>query len=391
MTGFGAPEIEPKWRAPIGPGYSGPTVTGGRVYVSDRIKDPVSKERIHCFDWETGERLWTYGYECAYGKVGYPAGPRASVTIHEGRAYSLGTVGHLVCVDAVSGKLLWAKQPGEDYRPRVPTWGLSGSPVVEGEVVIVQLGARDGACLMAFDKVTGEERWRAVDDVANYTTPIVIDQGQRRVVVCWTGTQVAALNPPTGDVLWAVPFPPKNGPIGIATPVRRGPWLLVSSFYDGSLMLRVADDEPGAQKAWHRLGASERATEALHCLMSTPIIDGDYVYGIDSYGALRCVDARTGHRLWSTQQVVPQARWAHAHLVRHAERVWIFTDRGELVICRLSPEGYEELSRARLIDPDAANPKRKGKGITWAHPAFAYRHVFARSDSELVCADLRAP
>ena len=109
---FSAPRLPLRWRAPIGSGYSGPTVAEGRVYVTDLQTDPSSVERVHCFDWQTGRNLWNFTYDCTYKNVGYMAGPRASVSIDDGRAYALGTMGHLHCLDAATGKLLWKKDPG---------------------------------------------------------------------------------------------------------------------------------------------------------------------------------------------------------------------------------------------------------------------------------------
>ncbi len=194
-------------RAGIGSGYSGPTVAEGRVYVTDQQTGPRQTERVLCFDWQTGRSLWSFAYGCTCEGVGYAGGPRASVSIDDGRAYALGTMGHLHCLDAASGKLLWKKQPGVDYKIRVPTWGIAAAPLVDGELVIVQLGA-EGACLVAWDKKTGAERWRALDDQASYSAPIIIQQAGRRVLVCWTGDNVAGLNPASGEVLWKYPFPP---------------------------------------------------------------------------------------------------------------------------------------------------------------------------------------
>jgi outer membrane protein assembly factor BamB len=122
----------------------------------------------------TGEKIWSHTYECKYKKVGYPNGPRAAVNINEGRAYSLGTMGHLFCLDAAEGDVLWSKDLYTEYKIRMPIWGIAASPLVEKGLVIVQIGGRDNACLVAFDKVTGEEKWRAFNDKASYSAPIII-------------------------------------------------------------------------------------------------------------------------------------------------------------------------------------------------------------------------
>ena len=155
-------------------------------------------------------------------------------------------------------------------------------------------------------------------------------------------------------------------------------------------MLKLRQDELRVEKLWRRQGASERHTDALHAMISTPYMEGDYVYGVDSYGELRCLDARTGDRIWEDLTAVPKARWATIHMVRNGGRMWMFNERGELLIGTLSPQGFHEISRAKLIEPTTEQLDQRG-GVCWSHPAYAYKHVFARNDRELVCASLAAP
>lgn len=382
-------KIPRRWEAPIGAGYCGPTVADGRVFVMDRVDMPKQIERTHAFDAMTGRKLWSHEYDCEY-TVQYVAGPRASVSIDEGRAYALGTMGHLHCYDAADGKVLWAKDLNTEYKIRMPIWGIAASPLVDRDLVIVQIGGEENACLVAFDKLSGQERWRALGDNASYSAPIIIEQAGKRVLVCWTGEHVVGLDPASGKTYWEHPFKPTRMIINIATPIVEKDRLFVSSFYDGSLMLKLLADRPAVEQIWRRLGPDEKQTETLHSIISTPYMAGDYVYGVDSYGELRCLDAKTGDRIWESQQAVPRERWATIHMVKHGEDIWMFNDRGELLITRLSPEGFKELSRTKLLDPTTEQLRRKD-GVCWSHPAYAYKHVFARNDKELVCADLSAP
>ncbi|MHC4400628.1 MAG: PQQ-binding-like beta-propeller repeat protein [Planctomycetota bacterium] len=389
VEAFAGAEIPLRWRVPISSGYSGPTVAEERVYVTDRVAEPDEEERVHCFDAETGSPVWSRSYACRYRDVGYTAGPRASVTIDDRRAYALGTMGHLHCYDAVDGDLIWKKTPGVDYDVRVPVWGIASAPLVVDDLLIVQLGAADGGCLVALDKQTGAERWRALDDKPSYSAPIMIRQADRRVLVCWTGGHVAGLDPASGDVYWKYPFEPRKMVINVPTPVVCENRLFVTAFYDGSLMLRLLQDEPRVEKIWRRRGQSEQNTDALHAMIATPYLEGDYVYGVDSYGELRCLDAETGDRVWEDLTAVPRARWSNIHMVRNGKRIWMFNERGELIISELSPQGFHQISRAKLIEPTTVQLRQRG-GVCWAHPAYANGHVFARNDRELVCADLRA-
>jgi outer membrane protein assembly factor BamB len=383
---FDGPEIKLRWRVPIAGGYSGPTVAQGRVYVTDRVTEPAEVERIHCFDWRDGHQLWSYAYPCHY-TIAYRAGPRASVTIDGGRAYALGSMGHLVCCDAADGKVLWKKEPLADFQARVPTWGIAAAPLVEKDLLILQIGGAEGACIVALDTKTGHKRWAALDDPASYAAPICIDQAGRRVLVCWTSTRVAGLDPDSGKLYWEHPFVARRLIDQIITPVWHNHWIFVSSFGDGSLLLKLATGEPQCQQVWQRQGPNERQTDSLHSLMCNPDITDDYIYGVDSYGEFRCLDARTGDRLWEDRTVTSQIRFGTLHMVRNGEKIWMFNDRGELIICRLSPRGFQQLSRAKLLRPTRLQLNR-GDGVTWSHPAFAYRHVFNRNDEELVCANL---
>lgn len=393
---FESAEIKPLWRVPISSGYSGPTVADGRVYVTDRVTEPNQMERVLCFDWKSGKKIWSHAYDCVYHDIGYTAGPRASVTIDGGRAYSLGAMGHFFCFDAANGKILWKHDLDREYQVRMPIWGLAAAPLVENDLVILQIGG-ENACLVAFDKVTGKRRWRALEDDASYSAPIIIEQAGRRVLVCWTGQHVAGLDPASGKVLWTYPFPPSQVILAVATPVVEGDHLFVTAFYDGSLMLRLDKKKPSVEKIWRRVGPSERLTDSLHSIMATPYMKDNYIYGVDSYGELRCLEGDTGDRVWESLEPIPPVyrinpglrRWFNIHLIENHGKIWMFNERGELLITKLSPQGYEEISRAQLIAPTHAQLNERG-GVCWSHPAFAYRHVFARNDDELIAADLSA-
>ncbi|MBL7039587.1 MAG: PQQ-like beta-propeller repeat protein [Pirellulaceae bacterium] len=390
VDGFSSPQIERKWSVPISSGYCGPTVADGRVYVTDRVIEPEDIERVHCFDWQTGGKIWSFSYDCEYRGFSYTAGPRASVLIDEGRAYSLGAAGHLFCFDAAEGAVLWSKDLRRDYKIRMPLWGIAASPVVEGGLLILQIGGEDEACLIALDKMTGEQRWTALPDVASYAAPIVIDQCGKRVLVCKTGDRIVGLGAATGKLHWAVPVPWKSWPIGIATPVLDRDMLLTTEAHKGTLLLRLSTDSLTVDELWHRGRQNSEDKTALHCLISTPYVDGDFIYGADSRGVLRCLRLDTGKQVWEDRTAVPEDRFATIHLIRNGDRTWLFNEQGEMIIARLTPQGFNEISRAKLLDTTTEQLPRRRGGVTWSHPAFAYRHVFARNDKELVCADVSA-
>jgi outer membrane protein assembly factor BamB len=239
---------------------------------------------------------------------------------------------------------------------------------------------------VAFDTTTGQEQWRALDDSVNYSSPICIDQAGKRVVVAWTASRLAGLDAATGRVLWQEPF---SAEIGIATPVRYQDYLFVSSFFDGSLLVKLKPNASGTERIWQRKGENEQNTDSLHCCMSTPVIREDYIYGVDSYGELRCLELLTGDRVWENLQAVPRNRWANIHMVQNGETTWMFNEKGELIISELKPDGFHEISRTKIIEPTGQELAQRG-GVCWAHPAFANKHIFARNDKELICLSLAA-
>ena len=177
----------------------------------------------------------------------------------------------------------------------------------------------------------------------------------------------------------------------LATPVFSGPHLLVSSFYNGSMLLELMGEK--ARMLWKGKSDSEISTDGLHAVVNTPVIDAGYIYGICSYGQFRCLNLKTGERVWETMEVTKEkARWASGFIVRNGDRYFINNDRGELIIAKLSPRGYKEISRTSLIKPTTNPGNRRELGaVNWSHPAYANRRIFARNDEEIISASLEKP
>ncbi|MEE8523050.1 MAG: PQQ-binding-like beta-propeller repeat protein, partial [Thermoanaerobaculia bacterium] len=356
IDAFPAAGLTYTWRVPIHGGYAGPAVAGGRVFVTDfRLTGKIDGiERVLALDEESGKILWTVEWPADYAGLEprYAIGPRATPTVDGDRVYVLGAMGALACLDAESGAVRWRKDFVADYGTDVPAWGMNGAPLVENGLLIAIAGGADGAEVVAFDKLTGKEVWRALDaePEPGYGQPVVFDAGGVRQLVIWHPRAVYSLDPGNGKVHWSAPFEVTLG-MTVATPALSGDRLLVSSFFNGSLMLELAADRPAASVLWRGKSSSEVDTDGLHALISTPVIDGGEVFGVCSYGELRGLDATTGERLWESLEAVGEkARWASAFLVRHGERMFLNNDRGELIIARLGRDGYRELDRTPLIE-----------------------------------------
>ncbi len=386
------------WRTPIGAGYSGPSVANDRVYVMDRIAGPKNPsapssrrtfgaERVLCLDASDGRLLWEHRYDCAYG-ISYPAGPRVTPTVDGAHVYALGAEGNLLCLEKSTGRPVWQRNLKEDYHTQSPPWGFAAHPLIDGQKLICLVGGKDSVAV-AFDKSTGKEIWRALSaKETGYCPPTLIVAGGTRQLLIWHAEALNSLDPENGKVFWTEPFRSRFA-LAIAQPRLLGDLLLVSSFYNGSLMMRLDRDRPSATVAWRGSSDSERQTDGLHALMCTPFLEDNHIYGICSYGQLRCLRANTGERLWETMRATTrdgaETRWANAFLVKNAGRFFISNELGELIIARLTPGGYDEVARTTLIEPTNRDPRR---AVVWSHPAFANRRIYARNDREIICASL---
>jgi outer membrane protein assembly factor BamB len=379
----------------VNAGYSGPVVAGGRVFLTDfvHIQGPRGTERMLCFDEKTGTLLWKQEWDASYGPFTNANGPHATPTVDGDRVYALGTAGTLLAMNAVTGEVLWRKDFVKDLRAEFGTYGFSNAPIVDGDRLIAFISHTPDAKVFAFDKMTGKEIWRALGTEGEIGTsqPLLIEAGGARQLIAWDTTTITSLNPVTGAIYWTQPYRSRNG-INFAM-AHSGARLLMSTFEDGPLMLELDRQRPGARVLWKGQSTSEINTDKLHSSISTPIIDGDFIYGVCSYGQLRALDARTGERIWeSPAATVERVRWTSAQLVQHGDRVFITNDRGELILARLTPAGYQEISRTPLIKPtsDPRGRFRKLGAVYWSHPAYANKHIYARSDEELIAVTLAA-
>ncbi len=400
----GGPKVV--WRTPLGPGNSGPAVASGRVYVMDREPavgpdgkaaptvqgKSLGKERVVCLGAADGKLIWEYAYDCPYS-VAYRTGPRVTPLVHRGRVYTLGAMGDLYCLDAATGAVRWHKDLAKEYKAPPPVWGWAASPLLDGDLLYCLVGG-DGSAVVAFNKDTGAEVWRALStEEVGYSPPILIDAGGKRQLIVWHSESVNGLDPATGRVYWTQPYPVDGDPERPAPTISQvrhsGDLLFVTSYYHGPLMLKLAADHPGVSVLWKDKTKKRSHPIGLHSLMSTPAIKGGYIYGICANGELRCCDVKTGDQIWETYDPVggKKADCGTAFLIEQEDRFVLFNDSGELILANLTPKGYEEIDRARILDPVESS---RGRQVVWAHPAFADRSVFARNNKEIVRVSMAA-
>lgn len=384
------PEAGPTvvWRVPIAGGYAGAAVAGGRVYVCDYVTDAEVKianferktstgsERVLCLDEETGAVLWKHEYPVTY-TIAYPAGPRCTPTVHDGHVYTLGAEGDLLCFDALAGKVVWARDLKRDYATKAALWGWASHPLVDGDRLVCVVGT-DVAHAAAFHLKTGAEVWRTGKaPEQGYVPPSIIEAAGARQLVLVKPDGVYAVEPETGKLLWETPYNADNGSI-IMTPVRSGNYLYVGGYQGKNLLLKLRGDTPGMEVVWRN-----RPKQAISAVNVQPFVADGLVYGFHENGELRAMRVPEGDFAWRGGGPFgerPKGS-ATAFLTRHADRFFLFTETGDLVIATLSPTGYEELSRTHLIEPTNV---AFGRDVVWCAPAYANRAVVVRNDKEII-------
>jgi outer membrane protein assembly factor BamB len=406
------------WKTEIGVGYAGPAVAGWKVFVTDYVPGKgvalpgggfakgrfAGTERVICRDASTGKEIWKSEYAVEY-TVSYPAGPRCTPTVDGDFVYTLGAMGDLKALNVKDGSVAWQKNFMKDYEAGLPVWGFAAHPLVDGDKLICLVGGTNDRLVVAFDKKTGKELWasQSCGGDFGYCPPMIYTFGGKRQLVIWHTRALVGLDPETGKRLWRVEFEARAA-LTAPTPRKVGDdKLFITSFYNGSMLVQVTAD--GAKEVWRSKAKGETPdkTTDLSSIMCTPWVQGEHIYGVCSYGELRCIEAGTGKRLWASMQATRGARtpkkfidepepdqserWSLAFIVPHGDRYFLFNEQGDLIIAKLTPKGYEEQSRSHLIDPTNTMAGRN-RLVVWMHPAFAQKCVFVRNDKELICYSL---
>ena len=398
------------WRVKVGGGYAGPAVAGGRVFVPDwapddpaavpedqfQVKPLPGVERVLCLDAETGDTVWEYAPNVTY-KMSYPAGPRVTPTVEpgdgpDGRVYFLGAMGDLVCLDAKTGGKVWGVDVVEKFGAKVPMWGFSSHPLVDGGNLYVIAGPADGP-LLCFKKTTGELKWKACEseDECGYAPPALYTIGGVKTVVAWTAESVNGVDPATGEVFWTVPLAPSYN-MSIAHPVL--------AEKDGDQYLYCMSHDPTAVAMLKLDGTNEPAVlwkgdtrTGMNGVMDTPIVRPDLgkdglAFSPDRDGVFVAASLKTGRQVAKDREFFERpTTWGNVFTTPVADTgaEYFALEDGTLKTGELSPEGVTVTGSAKLLAPTQAAGNRK---VVWVHPAYAMKSVFWRNDRELVRADL---
>ena len=397
------------WERVVGTGYSAPSIRGDQLVLHHRVGD---EEIVECLEPATGRPLWRHASPSAFeDPYGYNNGPRATPLLTTNRCYTFGAEGRLLCLDLATGRPLWSRETGQDFAVPPAFFGAGSSPVLAGDRLLVMVGGQTNSGMVAFDPETGRTLWenvgartwtglpmsgwpgdrtvvwRASDKQASYATPVLADVHGQPTAFCLMRQGLVALDPATGEVLFSRWFRAQvEESVNAANPVVFGDLVFISAAYYrlGSVLLRVKPDRRGFDEVW-------RST-ALEMHWATPILHDGHLYGFSGRNEpdarFRCVELLTGKMKWErdeswrTRSTPQPTVFGRASAILADGRLIVLGEGGLLGLFRPNSERVEELARWQV--PSLRFP-------CWAGPVLAQGRLYLRSESRLICLDLRSP
>jgi len=353
------------WRKLVGGGHSSFSIANGLAFTIEQQED---NEVIAAFSATTGSAQWTHEYTAKFKEYFGGIGPRTTPTWNEGRIFALGAKGHLHCLDADSGQLLWKKNLMTENKADVPYWGVSASPFIYKDTVIITPGGKEDNAIVALNKNTGEKVWSALNGVQTYSTPVLFNLLGREHLIVSLKDKMAAINPNDGKLLWSHPWKIFMNNNNIAQPTRLADdILLISAGYGtGAEAFRIisADDSIRTEPLWK--------SKSLKTKFSSPIFWKGHLYGLNE-NRLACLDAKDGSLKWRGD------KYGYGQVIAASDHLIILGDAGDLALVEMNPDKFVEKAKFKAL---------KG-GRTWNYPALANGLLFVRNSYEMACFDLR--
>ncbi len=360
------------WTAPCGGGFGSLAVSAGNVYLQDFVN---GQERIVCLDAKTGHETWNYAYPVSYDgfKRGYATGPRATPTIHDRRIYTLGATGRFLCLEAANDKpkVIWEHDLTSEFDAELPAWGFASSPLIEGDLVIVQAGGRKGT-VVAFNRDSGERVWTALEEPTGYSSPMAATLAGVRQIVAFTGSRLVGLNAADGSALWAFNWPTEFD-ANIATPIIAGDFIFISSGYNaGCALLKIS--KIGEQFQVEEVFVKRNKLMRTHHM--TCVLSDGHVYGFDDgREELTCLDLNTATAKWKSNKI------AKGCLILAEGNLIVLGKDGTLALVEATPAEFRLKGQLKhVLDGDQC----------WALPALANGRLYLRDAEKVVCLQLTA-
>jgi outer membrane protein assembly factor BamB len=368
------------WQVPLGEGFSGISVDGGRVYT---MFSKDNDEFVVCLNASNGEEIWRFRSDGNYDESMGGNGPRATPTIDGEFLFTVSAHGKLYALNTENGEKVWSHDLQGEFGSKMPRWGVCTSPLVEGDLLLVEVGGKDGKSIVAFDKKSGDVIWGSHTDILGYSSPIAVTIGGIRQLIVFTGTQLVSVSPENGSLYWKYPWQTQHD-VNAATPVFIPPdKIFISSGYGkGAAVVRVRVMAPPETSAGENEGEESRENHAeikieeiwknqeMKNHFATSVLHGEYLYGFDN-AILKCIDASTGTEKWKTRGFGKGTLMlADGHLI-------ILSDRGKLGLAEATPSAYKEVANAEVLS-----------GLCWTVPTLANGRLYARNEKEMVCLDM---
>jgi len=352
----GLPQV---WREPVGGGYASFVIANGRAFT---IEQRRHQEVATAYELATGRELWAHGWDGEFHESMGGDGPRATPTWNDGRVYALGAAGELRCLDAATGRRIWSRNILTDNGAANLQWGMSASPLIVDDKVIVLPGGGSGKSVAAYNRLTGEPVWTALDDMQSYTSPMLVTLAGKRQILVVTARRVLGLTIESGAVLWEHPWVTSYD-INSAQPIILGKnRLFISASYGhGSAVLEIVPE--GEKFQVKEVWANNRMKNRFS---SSVLFDG-HIYGFDE-AIFGCMNAETGELKWKG------GRYGYGQVVLAGGNLVVMTEQGEAVLIKPSSDRLQEVSRFQAVS-----------GQTWNHPAISDGMLLVRNATEMAC------
>ena len=350
--------LTPLWKQPVGGGYASFVVADGRAFTSEQRG---GREMAAAYDLATGRELWTSAWNARFQSGMGGDGPRATPTWHDGTLYVIGGTGELRALDAATGRTLWQTNILADADAANIEHGLSNSPLVFDNLVVVQPGGDNGQSVVAYDRLTGKRVWSALDDRTSYASPMLVTVAGVRQILTFTEMRLVALSPENGKLLWEFPWN-----VSIAQPLIAAPDRVFISSEQGAAMLQLGVGSGGQltpRELWR--------TNRMNNKFTSPVLHDGFIYGLDE-SILACIDAATGDLKWKG------GRYGYGQVLLASGHLIVLTEEGELALVRADPKGHQEITRFPAI-----------AGKTWNHPAMSDGILLIRNVEEMAAFNLR--
>lgn len=363
---------KPKWRVPLGIGYSSPVIADGVVFIQSR-DTKVSQEVCHAIDDKTGKMLWTHAYLSTFAPPDPTAGkgPNSTPTVDRGQVYMLGLGGMLHCFAARTGKIIWKHDLAKEFwgveKEEIgdkwfPVCGATSSALAVGEEVILSVGGKKAGSLAAFDRATGKPLWKALDDRSSYASPVLGEVAGTQQLVAFTGKRMVGIHPKTHALLWEYPVTCLYEQT-IVTPLLWRNRVLIS--HEAKPIVALELGAGGQKVAWQ--------SAELSPYLSTPVIIKDHVIGLDARSRrIVCIDCENGKMIWSSPNRMGKN---FASLVVAGESLLVLSDLGELYVIAADPSMFKLLKTYKVAEP----------GTIWSQLAIVENRLYIRDQTGLSC------